>query len=49
MTSGSLYPMLNKNIELAYIDEGFNKNGTEVEIAVRDKKLKAKVVKTHFL
>ncbi len=49
VTSGGLSPMLNKNIGLAYIDEGFNKAGTEVEIAVRDKKLKAKVVKTPFL
>ena len=49
VTSGGLSPMLNKNIGLAYIDEGFNKNGTEIEIAVRDKRLKAKVVKTPFL
>lgn len=49
VTSGSLSPMLNKNIGLAYIDNGFNKTGTSVEIAVRDKKIKATVVKTPFL
>ncbi|MBK7252368.1 MAG: glycine cleavage system aminomethyltransferase GcvT [Ignavibacteria bacterium] len=38
VTSGSMSPMLNKNIGLAYIDKGFNKTGTPVEIAVRDKK-----------
>ena len=49
VTSGGMSPMLNKNIGLAYIDNGFNKIGTDIEIAVRDKKLKAKVVKTPFL
>ncbi|CAN5496589.1 glycine cleavage system aminomethyltransferase GcvT [soil metagenome] len=49
VTSGALSPMLNKNIGLAYINDGYNKNGTEIEISVRDKKIKAKVVKTPFL
>lgn len=49
VTSGSLSPMLNKNIGLAYIDNGYNKTGSEIEIAVRDKRIKAKVVKTPFL
>ncbi len=49
VTSGSLSPMLNKNIGLAYIDKGFNKIGTPIEILLRDKRLKATVVKTPFL
>ncbi|MEP7146431.1 MAG: glycine cleavage T C-terminal barrel domain-containing protein, partial [bacterium] len=49
VTSGSLSPMLNKNIGLAYIENGFNKTGTDIEIAIRDKKIKAKVAKTPFL
>jgi aminomethyltransferase len=49
VTSGSLSPMLNKNIGLAYIDKGFNKTGNQIEILLRDKKLKATIVKTPFL
>jgi aminomethyltransferase len=49
VTSGSLSPMLNKNIGLAYIDKGFNKIGTPIEILLRDKRLKATIVKTPFL
>lgn len=49
VTSGSLSPLLNKNIGLAYIDNGFNKIGTPIEILIRDKKIKANVVKTPFL
>lgn len=49
VTSGSLSPMLNKNIGLAYIDKGFNKTGTPVEIAVRDKRVKAVITKTPFI
>lgn len=49
VTSGSLSPMLNKNIGLAYIENGFNKNGTTIEIAVRDRKIKATICKTPFI
>ena len=49
VTSGSMSPVLNKNIGLAYIDNGFNKNGTPIEILIRDKKIKATVTKTPFL
>lgn len=49
VTSGSMSPMLNKNIGLAYIDKGFNKTGSEIFISVRDKKVKAIIVKTPFL
>ena len=49
VASGSPSPILNKNIGLAYVAEGFNKLGNEIYIAVRDKKIKAKIVKTPFL
>jgi len=49
VTSGSLSPMLNKNIGMAYIKKGFNKTGTPVEISVRDKRIKATITKTPFL
>lgn len=49
VTSGSLSPVLNKNIGLAYIDNGFNKTGTPVEIKIRDKSIKATIAKTPFL
>ena len=49
VTSGSLSPVLNKNIGLAYIDNGYNKTGTQIEILIRDKKIKATVTKTPFL
>ncbi|MEO6695752.1 MAG: glycine cleavage system aminomethyltransferase GcvT [Ignavibacteria bacterium] len=49
VTSGSMSPVLNKNIGLAYIDNGYNKSGTPIEIMIRDKKIKASVVKTPFI
>lgn len=49
VTSGNISPMLNKNIGLALLDEGYNKIGTDIEIDIRGKKIKAKTVKTPFL
>ncbi|MBE2255857.1 MAG: glycine cleavage system aminomethyltransferase GcvT [Ignavibacteria bacterium] len=49
VTSGNISPMLNKNIGMALIDEGFNKTGTDIQIDIRGKKVNAKVVKTPFL
>lgn len=49
VTSGSLSPVLNRNIGLAYIDNGYNKTGTPIEILVRDKRIKATVSRTPFL
>jgi aminomethyltransferase (EC 2.1.2.10) len=49
VTSGAPSPMLGKNIGLAYVDDGFNKTGSTIEILIRDKKLKAEIVKTPFL
>ena len=47
-TSGSFSPTLNQSIALARIPAGIAL-GTEVEIEIRDKKLKAKVVKPSFV
>lgn len=49
VTSGSMSPVLNRNIGLAYIDKGYNKTGSPIEIMLRDRKLKATIVKTPFL
>jgi aminomethyltransferase len=49
ITSGSMSPVLNKNIGLAYIAKGFNETGKEIDILVREKRIKAKIVKTPFV
>lgn len=49
VASGSPSPVLGKNIGLAYIDEGFNKIGNKIEIMIRDRKVKAEIVKTPFI
>lgn len=46
VTSGTMSPMMKIGIGLAYVNKGFWKEGTEIFIEVRDKKLKAKIVKT---
>ncbi len=48
VTSGTQSPTLGKNLGLALIDIAFTELDTEVEVEVRNKKLKAKVVKTPF-
>jgi len=45
VTSGTMSPMMEKGIGMAYLDKGFWKEGTEIHIPVRNKSLKAKVVK----
>lgn len=49
VASGSPSPMLGKNIGLAYVKSEFSKIGNEIEIDVRGKRIKAKIVKTPFL
>ncbi len=49
ITSGTQAPSLNKAIAMAYINKPFDALETEVNIIVRDKPLKAKVVKMPFL
>lgn len=48
ITTGSYSPTLKKNIGLALLDIPFTEVGTEVEVLVRDKKLKARVVNKPF-
>lgn len=48
VTTGSFSPTLKKNIGLALIEAGFAKEGTEIEIAVRNRNLKAVVIKKPF-
>jgi aminomethyltransferase len=48
VTSGTQSPTLQKNIGLALIKSEYSDIGTELEIAVRKKRLKAKVIETPF-
>jgi len=48
VTSGTMSPMSKQGIGMGYLKKGFWKEGTEIFIGVRDKKLKAKVVKPPF-
>ncbi|NLA25398.1 MAG: glycine cleavage system aminomethyltransferase GcvT [Bacteroidales bacterium] len=45
VTSGTMSPMMKKGIGMAYLNRGFWKEGTEIFIDVRGRKLKAQVVK----
>ena len=48
VTTGYLSPTLKKNIGLALIDAKYCELGTEIEIVIRDKSLKAEVVSKKF-
>lgn len=49
VTSGTISPVLNQGIAMAYIKTGFNSVGTEVFVKVRKKLVKAEVVKFPFV
>lgn len=49
ITSGTQAPTLKKNIGLALIQTNFAEVGTEVEVQVRKRKLKAIIIETPFL
>lgn len=49
VTSGTQSPSLNKAIGLGYVDTAFSKSDTEIFIMIRDKAIKAKVVKIPFI
>lgn len=49
VTSGTQSPSLQKGIGMGYVTQNFAKEGSEIYIQIRDKKLKAKVVKRPFL
>lgn len=48
VTTGTQSPTLKKNVGLVLLNREFTELGTEVEVQVRKKRLKAKVVKTPF-
>ncbi|MDF2949670.1 MAG: glycine cleavage system protein, partial [Sedimentibacter sp.] len=48
VTTGSFSPTLKKNIGLALIEAEYSKEGTEIEISIRNKNLKAVVIKKPF-
>ena len=45
VTSGTMSPILNKGIGMAYVHKAYSTIGTEVFLNVRNKMLKAKIVK----
>ncbi|GGM77025.1 aminomethyltransferase [Dyadobacter beijingensis] len=49
VTSGTQSPTLQKGIGLGYVPAAFSKAGTEIFVKVRDRLLKAQVVKTPFV
>lgn len=49
ITSGTQSPSLGKAIAMAYVDKAYAAEGSEVFVSVRDKALKASVVKMPFL
>lgn len=48
VTTGSYSPSLKKNIGMALIETGYTEEGTEIEIAIRDKTARAVTVKLPF-
>ncbi|GHE66526.1 aminomethyltransferase [Roseivirga thermotolerans] len=49
VTSGSMSPTLGIGIGLGYVKKEFSKAGTEIHVAVRNRRLKAEVVKLPFV
>jgi aminomethyltransferase len=48
VTSGTMSPSLDKAIGMAYVAKGFSLEGSEVKIAIRQKRVLAKIVKPPF-
>ncbi|MGE0088669.1 MAG: glycine cleavage system aminomethyltransferase GcvT [Bacteroidales bacterium] len=48
ITSGTMSPILKQGVGMAYLKKGFWKEGTEIFIGIRDKKLKAVVTRPPF-
>ena len=49
VTSGSFSPTLNKNIGLALVEVDYSKEDIEIDIVIRNKLVKAKIIKTPFI
>jgi aminomethyltransferase len=48
VTSGSFAPFLQKNIGLVYLPAGRSAPGTELDVDIRGKRVRARVVPTPF-
>ena len=48
VTSGTMSPMLKKGIGMGYIKTEYAKQGNEIAIKIRNKSLKAEIVKAPF-
>ena len=48
VTSGSLSPLLNTGIAMGYVEKEAGQEGSSVEVQIRDRKERAKVVKPPF-
>ncbi len=48
VTSGSFSPTLKKGIGLGYVKTDFSKEGTEIQIQIREKLVKAQIIKIPF-
>ena len=48
VTTGYASPTLKKNIGLALIDSKFTEMGTEIQVVIRNKALKAEVISKKF-
>lgn len=49
ITSGTMSPLLKQGIAMGYVAKNFSKSGSEIFIKVRNRSLKAKVVKPPFV
>ncbi len=49
VTSGTMSPVLNKGIGMGYVAREYAANGTEIFVKIRNKLLKAKIVKMPFI
>lgn len=49
VTSGTFSPSLKQGIGLGYVDAAYSKDGTEIEVIIRDKPVKAVVTKPPFV
>ena len=49
VTSGSFSPTLNKNIGLALVEVDYSKEDIEIDIVIRNKLVRAKIIKTPFI
>jgi len=49
VTSGTVSPMLEKGIGLGYVNKGFSKIGSQIDIIIRKKPVKAEIIKPPFV